>query len=339
MLNQFFKDLPVFAWQQAEDSEDLLRGVNIKDLHLHVSATVKIAAGASTGAVVVDSPATLIESIRIIWDGYDLVQRISGKDLLAITRRCVKQGIEPTTLADATAQTTAVSADLIIPFARPWLVDPYNTVLPALPVRQQLRVYVQWSAAVSSATSDLGTGAIVTGSDVAVTFTVAPTMVVTQQYNTSPAKPWAIPVISVNYAPQWSAANAALPYQLRGTLRYDSIMFRAMQGATAALQDSINKITFLAGNQRFWDQTTWDTLKRMERDRFPAVPAAEVGTLFAMQASGGKLSNAVNPNALRAAGSDPRYEFNVVAPTGNPGQIRVIEFDLLTRPGLTQLQG
>lgn len=339
-LNQFYKNLPTFLYQQAQDSQELLRGVNMHALRIRITGSVTIAGGTSNGTVVSDSPATLIKSLGVVWDGFDLVQKLEGRDLLALTKRAVAQNVAPVTLANAGAQaSTSISCDLIVPFARPWLANPYDTVLPALPVLQQLRLYIQWATDVTTAGSSPGSAAIVSGGDRAVTLSDVQA-VVTQIYSTGVAKPWYIPVISVGYAPQFSAANSSHPFQLRGNLRYDSVLIRCMEGASSAFANDINSLRFVAGNQRFIDDIDYEAMKSVERNMFPAVPASssEPGTLFIMHADGGKLSNAVNPNALRVAGSDPRYEFDVDTPSTAPGQIRVVSFELLTRAGLTQVQ-
>lgn len=344
MLNVFLRPLPDLQYGQAEQYNDLMQGVNLHEIRLDLTGSVTVAGGTVDGAVVAESPATLIDYIRIVWDNYDIVQQIPGEDLVALTRRCVAGMREPTTLAGAGLQTgTAIRARFVIPFARPYLANPYDTVLPALPVRNQFRMYVKWATDKTTTGSDAGSAAIIRGGDRAVTFSGL-TLKATQVYSTKPFKPWYIPVISVANSDTWAAANTDFGFRLLRENRFDAIMFRALSTADRVPADVINSITFGAGNQRYIDNVPWDFFETWEQNRFPGVPGAdtvtaEAGTIMIPFADGGKLTNVVNPAALRAAGSDPKFTFDVDAPASGTALIRATLMELITVPGITQVGG
>jgi len=338
--NQRFNPLPDFPFQAAENSEELTHGVYLKALHCRISATVDIAAGGGNdGTLVNEGVQRLLTNVRMVWDGFNIIDNINGRELVAIARRASSQPLTETQIAAVGIQTTAVEINFIIPFARPWLVDPFNTVFPPVKVDQQLRVYAQWEQGLANAQAGTvaGSGAFETGGDRVITFTVAPTLQITEEYAVRGTDPWMIPVISNFESEQFTAANARLRADLLNDRPFTDVLIQVRQGASQEGQAGLNFLSLITGGTRHVDNVPFAILKRIERDLFPAVPVATAaldnGFLWLPLTSGGKLGNVFDPAQLPKA----RFEMDVAAPTGAPGVVRFTMLELMSMDGVTLL--
>lgn len=333
--NRFMAHLSDMAYQQAEDHLDLLSGVNIMELRCRVNATVDIAAGGGAdGAVNPEGVQRLIKSLHVTWDGIDIVQPIGGRELYAYTARTQPQRVAATNLAGAGIQTTAVSFEFVIAFARRYLANAGATALPAVKVAQELRMYVQWETGATSAGDDAGTAALVTGGTRAITWSVAPTLSVDQVYAKAAWKPVFVPIIAVRNTQQIAAANASLPLELRGKNPFSMALHRYYQGALQNVQDGINRIRLIAGggSVRLIGNPDYPALASLERSDFVGVAAADqagsVGILFADH---GRLGTIIDPRAL----VNPQWEYDLDAPTGAPGFVRSVYDEVMQLPPFT----
>lgn len=335
-LNNYRVALPAFPFQAQEDSEELLHGVYMKGLEFRLNAEVTVAGGAGDGVLLAEGVQRLIRRIRVIWDGVTLVD-VDGRGAVQISRHVTAQNIAPTALAIPGIQAaTPIEVIFRLPFERQYLARPFETVLPPLTVRQQLRLYIDWEPAANVGVgSDPGTGALIFGGDRAVTFNVQPNLTVTQIYATKGKMPWYLPGISSFDAEAFAAANPRLEATVRSSLRFDMAMIRTVQGANAEPQDAINTASLLAGGGvRFIDTIPLADLRAEERFQFPGVNTNQPGYVSTLFADGGLLGNVLNPNSL----SNPRWEFDLAAPTAAPGQLRIYTMDLLAVPGVTVIE-
>lgn len=319
---------------------DLIEGKYTSALLCRLSGAVSSAAGDDAGALVAEGVERLVKSVRVKYDGFHLVNPIQGRELRALTRRMVANIPAADRLTDAAAQAgTPISTFFIVPFARPYLGNPFETVLPPLKVDREFSIEVELADELTNAGSARGSGALITGGTNVVTFDSLGVEVV-QEYSDNGRAPKFVPVISIAQSDQFSAANAALDFELRQTNRWDGVLFHTIEGATTVNADLLNKVTMLSGSTRYLDGVPIEILSAMEQSVFPATGSRapgesdETGYDFFLAADNGKLGNAVDPRLI----SQPQFQFDVDAPNDNPAQIRAIFMELMTQPGVTEVQ-
>lgn len=335
MFNITLNPLRRFGYDTAEREVELTHGRNIHELRLRLTATVSIGAGAAAPTIVQDGVARLIRSLRVNHDGFDYVEPIGGRDLQYLMARCFPQTVAPTTLATADAGTYPIAIDLVIPFTWQYLADPYDVFLAAMPVAQQLKLFVQLEDARTTAASSPGSAALLTGGDRPITITDFALDVVEFSSTPSGRQPQFLPVITAGGSDQFVTANTELEIELRQSRRLLAQLFQYQNGSALNTQAGIRAITLVASNVRLINGVRFGQLKSIERNAFPAVPAAEVGTLLLNYADNGKIGGALDPKRI---GTNPRFLFDVDAPATNPGRIRVVNMELAVRAGITAVQ-
>lgn len=333
-LNTFLEPLPTFEFQAAAKKNDLPRGLYLEMLTCVLSGNFTVTAGGGTAGTLLDEPiARLIKSLRVVWDGVNLVQ-LSGRELVALSKRVQAQTLTSADITTAGVQDTDFSLPFQIPFVRKYLADPFDTVLPPLAVNSEFAVEVIWNndKANSETGTTAGSGAIVTGGDnVCILSDVQ--LTVTPHIARNGKAPWMLPVISSYDTQQFSAAGSKLPLDMRSPLPFDSVLLRTFEGANLDVAALINAVTFKSAQTQIYNDVPVATLRAIEESNFPGVSDAdEVGTHMLAFAAGGKLGNAVNPAEL----NNPTFEFNVTAPSSNPGFIRAVVMELLSVPGVTR---
>lgn len=330
-------NLPDIGYNPAEQSVDVIHSLPTDRIDFRLSGAILVT-GVAGDAVVHDDPISrLVDSFRLMWDDVPLIDSIPGRDLYALFKRCVAQTPDQT-LPTAAALNAGTGA--VVPFdfrfshffARPYLAKPWDTHLPALPVRKQLKLFVRWNKDRLASGDDQGTGAIVASGSDAYTWDTAPTLEVWQ--NTSPTSqtaPWFIPVLEQFVTTTWAAATPTLISRLESGRQFDMHLLRSTYGGANTLEDSISRLSFLATGDRFIDRAPLSYLRGREAELFPAVSEDE-GYLAIRFAQGGLLTNRVNPDSY----TDLRYEFDVAAPTSGNGLITVTSCNLLGVRGITQ---
>jgi len=336
-INKLLEPLQEIPYARNVQTVDLIRGVYLERLQCRVRGVVTVAGGAADGVLLTEGVARLIRSITVKWDAFDLVQRISGRDLYAITKRSVKRAPSGSAMTSPGVQ-AATELDLTfwVNFARPWLVNPFETVLPPLPVTSQFKIYVEWETDAANGSSDAGTGALISGGDRAVTWDEEPTLHILQVAALNGKTPWYIPVMSSFDSEQFSAANSRLLHQLVNDRAFDSVLFSVRQGATQAPAPLLNTLTFQSSGTRYLNAVDAAALHEDEQYNYPAVGDGgdDVGYYFHSFADGGWLSNVVDPGALVA----PRFLFDLDAPSSAPGTVHMVFNELITIPELTLMQ-
>jgi hypothetical protein len=340
MINILKNPLGPFPYQQQPIRVDLNAGVNIHSFIGRVSGLVTIAGGASSGTVNTESVMRLIRAIRIVHDGEERVQRISGRDLWQMTGRNRLFVPAPQVLANGDVQAnTPISFNFELAIAYPQLAQPALVFWPGyMPVRQELAMYIEWETGIfGGAGSAPGSAALVSGTfDRVLTFSNL-TLDLWQQYSTGLYRPDYLARISIRDSDQFSAANPNLPLRLTGARRFTGALFRSQEGP---LQDSItriNRLSFQAagGSLNYWNLLPFAQLQAQDSGLFPAsVDVGQNGTYFAHFVDNGLLGGAVDPRPL----SDPRFVFDVAAPGTNPGFVHSVFLELDTMPGVTNVQ-
>jgi hypothetical protein len=331
--NQFRRKLRSFLYNEQQLEANLTQRVNLHELRFRVTGTLTVAGGAADGALVEDGVARLVESIICDHDSNKFVESIGGRDLLYLTRRLYPQVVAVTAPAIPGVQAgTAFRCDFILPFSWANLANPYDVFWAAQNVEQQLKLFLQFATAKTTAASSAGSGVIITGGDRTVTLNNVK-CVVTEVYSVSAKKPQYLPIMRATNSDQFAAANSELPFRLTTKRKVLAHLLQMRQGATSATQDGINTITQKANGVFPIETMEFDDLKAEERNRFPAVPATENGTILLGYAENGKLGTVLDPKNL---GTDPQFVFDVDAPTGAPGAVRIISWELETREGVTE---
>ena len=340
MLNQQRIALPTILFAAAQQQIDLPRGVYIKHLDLRIAGTIDIAAGGGADGVLLnENVARLIRELTVKWDNFDLVQRMSGRDLVAVAKRGIKQPLTGVSLAAPGIGTTAFHQTFRINFARPWLVNSYETVLPPLPVSSQFKLYVNWETGVAGGVGSVaGSGAFIrpgSGTRV-VTFPVAPTIEVASVSGIRGTMPWFLPVLTSLDSEQFQNANPRLVTQIVNNRRFDSVLLAVRNGQDAEGAAILNDVTFQSAGVRYIDAIRAGMLHETEQMDFAGVTdvADDTGYFFLLFADGGWLGNVVEPQALVA----PRFELNVGAPAA-PGVVRYNFCELVTQELLTKVTG
>lgn len=336
MLDLKVYNLPDVSYDPAEQSVELIHSQPTDRIDFRLSGTIEVTGTNADGVVRDDAVMRLIEQVRLMWDDVPLIDSIPGRDLYAFFKRCVAQEPTQTVPANADIQgdgsTFAFDVRFSHFFARPYLAVPWDTHLPALPVRNQLRLFTKWSKERLTSADDQGTGAIVASGTDVYTWAVEPTLEIWQ--NTSPTSqtpPWYVPVLEQFVTRTWAASTDQLVSRLESGRQFDMHLLRSTYGGADALEDSINHLSFMATGERFVDRLTLPYLKGREAELFPAVQDDE-GYLAIRYAAGGLLTNRVNPNSY----TDLRYEFGVDAPTSGNGLITITSANLLGVKGFTR---
>lgn len=337
MLNSHLNPLPVLNYLQGEDHVNLTRDVWLTGLWIRVSATLSVAGGTTDGTLLDGHVARIIRRLRVVWDGEELVD-MTGRFLRALTRRAADQGLQETAASAAGTQSgTDIEGHYFVPFARPWLMDPFETVLPPVNVSAELRAYVDFETATSGgSSSDAGTGAIIAGGDRDVTWDTEPDVEIMEAYAEKGTAPAFLPYISeLTSFEQFQNASDPHVGQLTGRKRFESMILQTVYGSNQQVQDAIENVTFRAGSRRYIDRASLAQLRAKERYQFSGVDSDDTGYLFLPFADGGKLGNVINPETL----SNPRLELDLAAPTSTPGRVKALMMELRAVPGLTQHPG
>lgn len=336
MYNLSFRPIRTWGYDTAEREVELTHARNIHQLRLRLTANVSVAGGTTDGTLVQDGILRLIRSVRVNHDGFDYVEPISARSLWYLQRRVVAQPVAPTTLTSAGVQTnTAIALDLIVPFTSAYLANPYDVFLPAMPVTQQLKLFVQLETGTTTAASSPGSSALITGGDRNVTITNLLVDVVEVSSAPSGLLPQYIPVITNTNSDQFTTANSELEIELRQSRRVALQLLQYRMGPAENLQAGINRFSLVAGNVRIFDAVTFAQLKSYERATFLGVPADETGTIVLDYLDNGRLGSALDPKRM---GANPRYLLDVATPTTSPGRIHVVGFELAVRPGWTAVE-
>jgi len=331
-LNVIREPKPDIAFSTQEEFVDLTPGVFTKRLDLELTGTLTVAGGTTDGTLLAEHVQRLLRSVRVVHDGDEIVD-LTGRDLVAITRRDVARALNFTELAAPGAQVaTAFRAKFRVPFERHYLADPFNTVLPPAAVRQEFRLFVEWETGETTAGSDPGSAAFISGGDRDVTFPATPRLRIVQVYAETGILPWWQPRYSSFEVDRFSAADPRVEAEIRRAAIVDALVIAAREDATADPTDAlINTVTFRGGARRFIDALRWDLLQDADQEQHPGVDNT-VGYAMMLLADGGKLGNAVNLRNI----PNPLLQFDVAAPTAGQGQVTVILSELVSVPGVTR---
>lgn len=333
-INTLYEPLITFGYRQEEQNVDILRGVYTQGFLLRMTGTLDVAGGTTDGTVLSENVARLLTTFRNVWDGLDISPPdMNGRFLAALTNRSFSQPPRVTNVESAAIGSTDFSAEWYFPLARPWLGDPFNTVMPPLPVGKQLRIYVRMETGASNPSSDPGTGAFIAGGDRTVTLSNV-RFTITQQYAEKGVAPMFLPIYAVETSRSWGASLSNLEFELNGENRFDSLLLQQTFGANAETADLVNLVSFLSGSKRWLNEMEYEQLKAEDYRKFPAIPVPDKGYLMIPFADGGKLGNAVDPVELH----NPRMIFDASAPSSGEAVIRVLQSELVTVPEITRVQ-
>lgn len=335
MINTLLTPTQGINFANTTQQADLARGVFIESLELTLDGVVDIAAGGgNSGTVVADGLVRLLRNVRVMWDNDAIVNNLSGRDLLMLTKAASKAVVSGTELSSAGVGSYPFSISLTIPFARPWLVNPFETVLPPLPIRTQFKIFVDWDQSVNAgAGSAAGSGVLVSGGDRVITFSTAPTLTIVQNAAQRGKLPWYLPYYSSYDSDQFAAANTRFQFRLGQARRFDSVFISPRQGSLLADADLLNYLSLTATGMNYYDTIRATDLRNKQRQDFPASTATDLN-YFLRFASGGWLGNSVEPNGMVS----PLFTFDVKAPSGT-GVIHMLFSELITYPNLTLVQG
>jgi hypothetical protein len=319
---------------------DIPRGMNVHGIEGIVRANVTITAGGGVdGALLTEGAQRMIQQLRVRHDGDDRVSGLDGRRLYKLTARDRLTITPATQLAGAAVQAaTPVGFDFALNLARPQLAQPVLTAWPAImPIRTELAIYVDWNLAAAGGTgSGQGTGALISGGDRVVTFSTPPTLELVLVYSLGDIRPWYLARFRSDTSNQFSSANTQLPYLLAGNKRVLQILHRDLNGATGAAQDGINALTLSSGggSNVMIGSVPFPILQRSDAGQFPAAEeAGQTGEYFQNFADNGLLGTVLDPRPL----SQPRFLYDVDAPSSAPGWIDLTFVELDTLPGVTQV--
>lgn len=335
--------LETIEFSATEQSIDLDVGVPTTALRCRLVCSVT-ATGANNDATLNDDPLQrLISNIKIVWDKTKLVDNVALRDLyqffLANTVQVPTQTEPAAADYNSGTATTAYELNFTIPFAWGFLRNPWDTHLPVLPVKRQLKMFVTWNTDNNgTGTNDDGTGAIITGGSDDYTWAVEPYLEVTQIEHplaTSARKPYFLPILSSEVSETWAAANSRFLFEVPDNRDFVMHILRnTYNNATAltndVLEDAINTVSLFATGEDWLDEIPLDQLRAEEAEIFPAVND-ETGYLRLLYASGGSLFKRINPDAHKKL----KYAFDVEAPTAGTGLITVTSAQLIAAPPYT----
>lgn len=306
----------------------LTRQVNHHELSIVLTADVSIAGGATSGAVVANGLIDAIRTLSVHRDGVDLVQEMSGRDLLALAYRMAPEAITVEDLADGAVQAnTIISAILPITISPKFIADPYEIFWPAERVSQIFSAYLGMQETLAALAT-----ALVTGGDRTVTVNSFTAQLI-ESYTVAPKLPRFIPVFTVGNTETLNAADTAHAYRYRSRNRIMAQIFQYREAA-GTVADKINFYTVRAGLAQWQRNIPFAWAKAQERRFFGGIPASDPGTLFFLWTDNGRLGTVLEPQYM---GSDPRIEFDVDAPA-TTAQLRVLNIELLTKPGVTLVE-
>lgn len=327
MLNKTVLNLGSIGFNAQRQSIELDPGLPTSEIRLLLTGTVTVA-GAAADAVILDDPLMrLISSIRVERDGNPIVRDIPGRDMDGIWRRHVVQQASqsvPTQAQLRAAGSYAFRYATGIPFATRWLSRPWDVHLPPLRTNTGLRLYIDWNQTVfGGAGSGAGSGALVDVGTDTYTFSVAPSVQVTQvghpkNATRDSAKGFGVRKYEQFRTQTWAAATAQLTETIKSGRSFDLHLLRQSYGALERTQNSITSVSFLASLQEFLRNNSAHDLRQAEAELFPGVNS-ETGYLAILWAEMGMLTNIVVPGQH----TNLRYEFNVAAPTAGNGLIAV----------------
>lgn len=339
MLNERKIKLPTVQFAAAQQYVDLLRSVPTSRLQFRLSGAIRVddAAPAGDGTVIDDQIIRLLEFVTLSWDDVPIVDRIPGRDLYGIYRRQVAQLPTQTAIVDTDLDAqgnTSFELHFSLYFADPMLARAWDTHLPPLPVTSQLRLYVDWEQRepTGAGTSEAGTGAIVLSGADDYQFSTDPTLEIWQV--THPRQgdvPLFLPQITQFSSQTWTAAQAAQVERFSSQRSFYFQLLRTGYGGDEQLQTAINNLSLLATGATWYDDLTIEMLLAEEAQLFEAVNE-ETGYLGLRYASGGRLTHRVDPTQH----DDLRYEFDLDAPTSDPGIIRVTSRNVVRVRGVTK---
>jgi hypothetical protein len=148
MARQFIRQLGIVPFSQSNVQRlELPRNHVFKALELELTGSVTIAGGAANGIAHDSQPMSLIRSIRIVRNGSEVLQDLTGPEAFAIAT--INWGAPASFLAvaggGAVGGPTAFSANLRIDFAALGLSTPSLTLLKAVGA-SSLFIEVTWGA-------------------------------------------------------------------------------------------------------------------------------------------------------------------------------------------------
>jgi hypothetical protein len=343
MIQKLIANLGNIAYQTEERQIDLPRGVNIHKILLRVNATVTIVdpgAGAA-GTVLAENAARLLRGITLRHDGVDRAI-IDGRWGYRMMRASALDYPINVNLVNGAAQVgTPIEAWLVLPFERPWNAKPVDTIWPAhMPVTQELSLRLQWETGRCNAVANTAQGStalVQTDSTMSVTFATGPTVDVFVYYSTNRINPAFTPHYTVRNTDPFAAANTVLPFSLMGLPRFDSIFLRDLYGPFNLPQDGVNNITFqvAGGATRYWNLAPFALLQMEERAGFPGVTLTgdtRVGDVLLQPHDKGRLTTTIVPSSM----NDPRFLFDVDAPTAPTGRVSMLYCELYKIPGINE---
>jgi hypothetical protein len=316
--------LKTFGYQTAEQSVEMSRGVNHTATKFRLSGNVVTVGGTTDGTVNENAIPRLISALRVVMDSFDVFSAMDGVDLLRIYRRTASKITEPTTLVAGAAGTTPFAFNFVIPWSWKFYANPYDVFLPARNIAQTLAILVSFPTDIRAA--------LFTGSDRTVTLTNVALDII-EEYSQSNVQPLYVPVFSVGQTEQFAAANVSLEYLQKSARPLAAQLVSFRNGPLGVSQDGINSISLSAGNVSKYEKVPFPIFKEEELSLFNGVPASELGQLLLPYVDNGKLMQAYNP---ASQGNQPKLVFDVDAPNTGPGQIRVINFELLSQTGITR---
>jgi hypothetical protein len=330
MLNIARSPISIANFGAIQQRGDLPSGQYIEKLQITLDAVLDIAAGGGAdGVVITDGVARLIRRLQVKRDNETIVD-LTGRDLLILTRASVKtDAISGTQLSGAGVGAQTLALTLTLPFARPWLVNPFETVLPPMAFNNQFAVFVDWAQDVNAGGGDAGGGVLVSGGTRVITFTTDPTLTIVVYAAQRGKLPWFLPYYTSTDTEQFNAANTRLEYKLNEARRFDAVFLSPRSGALLADADMLNYLTMGAQSQNFIDGIRATDLRTDQRQNF-----AGAGTdlnYYLLLAEGGWIGNAVEPTEM----TKPFFRFDVDAPAVNPGIVHMIFSELISHPDYT----
>ena len=330
MLNTIREPITIGNFGGIQQRADLPTGMFIEKLQLALNGTVDIAAGGGAdGTVIADGVARLIRRIQVRRDN-EIIVDLTGRDLLILTRAAVKTSVVTgTQLSGAGVGAQTLDLTLALPFARPWLVNPFETVLPPMRYANVFSVFVDWAQDVNAgAGSAAGSGVLVSGGTRVITFTTAPSLTITVYGALRGKLPWFLPYYSSTDSDTFAAANARLEYKLNEARRFDAVFISPRHGALAADADLLNTLTFGAQSQTFFNGIRARDLRSEQKQQFAG--AGSDLNFYLLLSGGGWISNAVEPDQM----TKPFFRFDVAAPTA-PGLVHLLFSELISHPEYT----
>lgn len=337
-------------YSTAEQSIDLEPEVATERVDFVLSGQITAAGGNNDGAAFADAIQRLIPRLRIKLDNFTLVD--SDLRGLYVNYQANVPSL-PSNTVPLDDPDSATTFDFRLPFSyhfvSPFTARPYDTHLPPLPVRNALKVIVNFATSTQSAGSDPGTGAMLSAGTDTYTFSETPTLEIVQV--TSPAqgiKPQYVPVFESFDLREFSGAVSRHVGKFDNDRRFSRLILRATYGGTDLLQDAISNLTLRATGQTWYDEVPGDTLRDESDSVYPSLrdftfavtgPKTQSAALTGYQVltflNGGLLGGAVNPREH----TDLQLVLNLAAPTSGDGLIRVYQNQLVEVANFTAVQG